>query len=110
MSKYGFDFYHPHTNPNGVLYNQIMSPGAKIVGRWLGEPNISLVNDIEIAIMEDNSNSETIAPCYRFFIGFLRKKGAFVNVAFAFSEKTTKNRNFYTSNKAGKITHNQARL
>lgn len=34
MSKYGFDFYHPKTNPNSILYNKIMTPGAKIFGRW----------------------------------------------------------------------------
>lgn len=34
MSKYGFDFYHPKTNLNGILYNEIMTPGAKIFGRW----------------------------------------------------------------------------
>lgn len=30
----------------------------------------------------ENFNSETIVPCYRFFIGFLRKKGAFVYMEF----------------------------
>lgn len=30
MSKYGFDFYHPKTNPNGILYNEIMFSGLKL--------------------------------------------------------------------------------
>ena len=34
MSKYDFDFYHLFKNPNSVLYNKIMSPGAKIFARW----------------------------------------------------------------------------
>lgn len=34
MSKYGFDFYDRINNPNGILYNKILSPGSKIFGRW----------------------------------------------------------------------------
>ena len=34
MSEYGFDFYDKINNPGSALYNLIMSPGAKIFGRW----------------------------------------------------------------------------